>query len=87
MEIVINPKGDIRCIYAEDIDLAALGEVDVIRASHVEPDVGGTWWADLTPVGGPKLGPFPRRSEALDAEVGWLRQYWLCRPQRVDCKS
>ena len=87
MEIVINPKGDAHCIYAEDIDLAALGEVDVVRASHVEPGSGGAWWADLASVRGPKLGPFTRRSEALDAEVAWLRRHWLCRPQNVHSKS
>lgn len=26
------------------------------------------WWADLTPCGGPVLGPFAKRSEALAAE-------------------
>jgi hypothetical protein len=42
------------------------------KASHVEPDVQGSWWADLAPTGGPKLGPFLRRSDALDAERQWL---------------
>lgn len=32
----------------------------------------GTWWADLTPVEGPVLGPFTKRSEALAAEAEWL---------------
>jgi len=77
MEIIINPDGNARCIYAEDIDLATLGEVDVVRASHVEPDDNGLWWADLAPVIGPKLGPFTRRSVALGAEVAWLHQHWL----------
>jgi hypothetical protein len=77
MEIIISPKGDARCIYAEDIDLASLGEVDVVRASHVEPDGQGQWWADLSPVEGPSLGPFDRRSQALAAEADWLRAHWL----------
>ena len=77
MEIMISPKGDARCIYSEDIDLARLGEVDVVRASHVEPDTHGKWWADLSPVGGPSLGPFDRRSQALAAEADWLRTHWL----------
>lgn len=29
------------------------------------------------PVGGPVLVPFDRRSEALEAEVAWLEEYWL----------
>ena len=77
MEIVINTRGLARCIYAEDIDLTALGEVDVARASHVEPDAQGHWGADLSPVLGPKLGPFDRRSQALQAEQDWLRLHWL----------
>ena len=79
MEIIINARGEGRCIYAEDIDLTVLGEVDVARASHVEPDATGQWWADLAPVRGPKLGPFPRRSAALEAEQDWLRLHWLQR--------
>jgi hypothetical protein len=72
MMLIIDPGGQGRCIYSEAIDLAALGAVQIRRASHVEPDAAGQWWADLAPAGGPKLGPFPLRSEALDAEVRWL---------------
>jgi len=46
--------------------------VSIRRASYVEPDDHGQWWADLHPVGGPCLGPFPRRSAALAAELRWL---------------
>ena len=80
MEIIIDTEGDARCIYAEDIDLATLGEVGVVRASHVEPDDGGQWRADLSPVSGPKLGPFDRRSDALAAVIDWLRTHWLNTP-------
>ena len=31
------------------------------------------WWADLTPVGGPVLGPFHERDVALAAELTWLQ--------------
>ncbi len=67
-----NLAGVVRCIYGEAIDLNALGSPAIARASHVEPDEEGRWWADMSPVGGPLLGPFERRSEALAAEVGWL---------------
>ncbi len=30
------------------------------------------WWADLTPVDGPVLGPFVTNNEALAAELKWL---------------
>ena len=77
MEILIELTGDVRCIYAEEIDLTTLGEVDVVRASHVEPDDHGAWWADLSLMGGPRLGPFHWRSEALSAEMTWLLAHWL----------
>ena len=32
------------------------------------------------PVGGPVLGPFDRRSEALEAERAWLEAHWLLPP-------
>ena len=46
--------------------------LEIRRASHVEPDDDGRWFADLSPVEGPKLGPFALRSQALDAERVWL---------------
>lgn len=77
MKLVVEPNGDIRTIYAETIDLRALGIVSIRRASHVEPSTDGRWLADLSPVGGPVLGPFDLRSDALAAEVSWLEKYWL----------
>ncbi len=77
MKLLIDPSGAIRCLYGEAVDLAALGRLRVKRASHVEPDAHGRWTADLRPVGGPLLGPFTLRSEALAAEQRWLEQNWL----------
>lgn len=77
MQLVVCLGGDVRCVYGEDLDLATVGEVEVLRASHVEPDGQGGWSADLSPVGGPRLGPFTRRSVALQAETAWLEQHWL----------
>ena len=77
MELVIDPAGQVRCIYDELIDLNALGQPRIRRASHVEPDARGRWWADLSPVGGPKLGPFNRRTQALAAERVRLERNWL----------
>jgi hypothetical protein len=42
------------------------------RASFVEPDDVGIWWADMWPMLGPKLGPFETRAAALAAEREWL---------------
>jgi hypothetical protein len=64
-------------LYDEAIDVATLGKPAISRASHVEPDAEGQWWVDLSPVEGPNLGPFPQRSDALDAEHAWLEQNWL----------
>ena len=72
MELVIDAGGSIRCIYGEELDLRALGKLQITRASHVEPDRDGFWWADMGPSGGPVLGPYGSRSEALGAERGWL---------------
>jgi len=77
IELVVDSSGTAHCIYSDEFDLARLGEIHVARGSHVEPDSQGCWWADLAPVNGPKLGPFHRRSDALDAEVAWLRRHWL----------
>jgi hypothetical protein len=76
MQIVIAPGGTARCVYSEDLDLRLLGELQIRRASRVEPDAAGRWWADLSPVGGPRLGPFQRRSLALQAETTWLLAHW-----------
>lgn len=72
MILVVDVKGCVHTLYAETIDLKALGALCIRRASHVEPDEHGQWWADLAPMQGPKLGPFACRSEALDAERQWL---------------
>ena len=74
MILVVDGKGVATCLYDEAIDLARLGPLDFHRASHVEPDALGRWWADLQPVAGPVLGPFALRSEALTAERVWLEE-------------
>ena len=80
MQLLISPRGTIRCVYAESIDLTEIGHVSISRGSHVEPDQEGRWFADLAPVGGPRLGPFSRRSDALNAESEWLHTHWLIPP-------
>jgi hypothetical protein len=80
MDLVIDPGGTLRAIYSEDIDLARFGPLTITRASHVEPDRQGRWHADMSPVGGPVLGPFDHRSDALQAEHAWLQAHWLVLP-------
>ncbi len=77
MDLVVDPRGAVRAVYAELIDLAALGRPVIARASHVEPTPDGRWTADMRPVVGPLLGPFDLRGEALEAEHAWLLEHWL----------
>ena len=84
MQLVIDLKGTVRCVYGETIDLATIGPATICRGSHVEPTDAGTWTADLSPVNGPLLGPFKTRSEALAAEVEWLHANWLVPSSQSD---
>lgn len=77
MQILIESGGIVRCLYGEAINLAVLGQLQIQRASHVEPTTDGQWLADLTPLSGPVLGPFLGRSDALAAEVAWITDHWL----------
>ena len=76
-ELIIGLGGSVRMIYSELVEPHALGEPIIERGSHVEPDQNGFWWADLTPVNGPRLGPYHMRSKAIAAEIAWLREFWL----------
>jgi hypothetical protein len=69
-----SPDGTCRFIHDDFLaDLAReAGDLTIRRASHVEPTEDGRWTADLSPVGGPVLGPYVRRSAALGAELEWL---------------
>jgi len=72
IELVVGVDGVARCIYEEALDLREIGKLQITRASHVEPNAEGYWYADMGPVEGPVLGPFRNRSEALGAERKWL---------------
>ena len=72
MELVVGTDGGVNCIYGEELDLREIGKLQITRASHLEPDRDGFWWADMGPSGGPVLGPYGSQSEALRAEREWL---------------
>ncbi len=76
-DLVVEADGSVRMIYSEIVDPRLFGPPKISRGSHVEPTSDGRWTADLSPAGGPTLGPFDTRSKALEAEVAWLREYWL----------
>jgi hypothetical protein len=80
MELVVSHDGVIRFVYDERLDLSACGTPTIRRASQVEPQDGAGWSADLGPVDGPVLGPYPLRSMAINAEVEWLKSQWLKGP-------
>lgn len=76
LEIIVDADGA-QFVYSDE--LAGVFDDDGVlrtrRASHVEPAGGGRLWqADLGPAGGPVLGPFERRADALAAEAEWLRR-------------
>lgn len=73
--INVTPDGQIEFIHSDDLAcLLDLGTPTIRRASNVEWG-GQGWSADLAPVGGPVLGPYRRRKDALAAEVAWLRDH------------
>lgn len=83
IDIYVGPGGTIQHVYDDDLAGVFAGDETVTRrASHVEPGDGG-WWADLGPVGGPRLGPFNRRDAALVAEVAWLARAMSTRTVKV----
>ncbi len=76
IQIKIDPNGGLSFLHNDDLAglIADASCIDTQRASHVEPvDNGMRWSADLSPVGGPVLGPFLLRRQALDAEAEWLQ--------------
>ena len=70
-------NGKIRYIYRDDLQdsFKGLGKTKIARASHVEPNSKGQWVAQI--IGGPKLGPFKLREDALRAEVEYLEKHAL----------
>jgi hypothetical protein len=84
-EVIVEPNGMVRFIYDDDLAsvMQDVGSLSVARASHVEPTSDGRWSADMSPVGGPMLGPFDTRSEALTREVDWLNAHDVPVPVEV----
>ncbi len=66
--------GGISFVWRDELaHLLNEGTPHIERVSDVEWEAGaGGWVADLSRIGGPKLGPYPLRQGALDAEREWL---------------
>ncbi len=72
--LTITPNGETRLLFDDDVYALAksLGPMKIVRASHIEPDNDGRWWVDLSPMNGPKVGPFEVKVNALAFEREWL---------------
>jgi len=82
-KIRIASDGAVELVYFDELKGIDLPIRMIRRASHVEPE-GNQWIADMAPSSGPKLGPFNTRAEALAAELKWLDDYYLHRPEPED---
>ena len=71
MILTVSPEGTVTCVYTEALDLDAFGPCDIRRASNVEPSPDG-WQAQIED--GKTLGPFPKRSQAIRAEVRYIEE-------------
>jgi hypothetical protein len=78
-DFIVDTDGTLRTIYDDELIrlVRSVGLVTVSRASAVEPADGGGWTADMANVGGPVLGPFDTRREALKAEVEWIMAHGI----------
>ena len=78
LQMTVPLVGPVQAIAPNDFSfLESIGQCTARRASHVEPVPVRSelrWQADLGPVGGPVLGPFASRAEAMEAEILWLGQ-------------
>jgi len=72
MKVHISPDGTLTYLYTEDVDLYHMGEVTVSRLSNIEP-VGLEW--EVIMRDGTNLGRYPKRSQALKAEVEYLEKH------------
>jgi len=67
----ISEDGTLSCLYNEVLDLRELGASNTRRASNVEWDNTSQQWV-VTLANGEVLGGWPKRSEAIAAEVDYL---------------
>ena len=84
-DFIVDTDGTLRTIYDDEmIRLArSVGLVTISRASSVEYSWKALGWtADMANVGGPVLGPFDTRREALKAEVEWIKEHGIPAVQR-----
>lgn len=71
INIYINQKGDIECLYNDLLLNASLGKLDIVRASTIEFDGESQQWVVYIIESG-FCKSFPSRKEAVDWEVHFL---------------
>lgn len=77
MIIQANADGSVTAIVGSlkeetPIDLETIGRCTVKRQG-VLIEANGEWLADMFLCGGPVLGPFGSRAEAINGEIEWLQ--------------
>jgi hypothetical protein len=73
--IAISQEGVATFVWSDDLaKLKTEGECKIERVSNVEPNEQSEWMADMMLIGGPILGPFETRQEAIDAELRYIRE-------------
>lgn len=78
IRLTIDSEGNGKAIYSDDLaDYFAATGAKITRASSVEPGPDGKWVVDLTVSGGPVVGGFKLREDALRFEVDWLEKNYL----------
>lgn len=74
--------------FGGDLSQAALSQCSharlVAENYQITEEAKNKWFADMTPVRGPVLGPYDMRQEALDAEVAWLLEHNIPVPDPIN---
>jgi len=71
---LLEAVGEVKIRRASHVDVPGdlrPAAIAALEAAGV-PIVHNQWYVDLAPSGGPVLGPFPVRDDALAAELKWL---------------
>ena len=74
--LIVDPDGQVSGLYTDALELAALGELEVTRASHVEFDGAAQEWV-ISLLDGEVVGSRKRRVDALALERELLQARML----------
>ena len=74
MQLVIDPRGQVVCLYTEELNLSAMGGLSIRRASHVR----------LDGVDHALHGRLDQTQRVLDAIAPFLRELGQSRDWEID---